>query len=176
MVGSTRCDPKSSALDCVSEIPRPSASCAHRCVVSPSPRRATSGPAVPGPARRRAAPWPACRRRAAAAARRAGVEQRVAVGTVVEHGGAVVADGAPGLDQEMGPLRVVRVGAEAGRLGHRGAGQGQVALRRGRHGPQVVAPGPGAQGRYQDAALVAKSSGAKWPPPSSWRPRPNSPR
>ena len=75
-----------------------------------------------------------------------GVEQRGPVGAVVEHGGAVVADGAPRLDEEVGPLRVVRVGAESGRLGHRGAGQRQVALRRRRHRPQLVAPGAGAQG------------------------------
>ena len=47
VVGSTRWEPKSRALDCVSEIPRPSASMAHRCVVSPWPIRATAGPVVP---------------------------------------------------------------------------------------------------------------------------------
>ena len=147
VVGSTRCEPKSSALDWVSETPRPSASMAQRCVVSPSPRRATSGPrACRGRARRRAAPW-----RAPDPGRRGGqprrVEERVAVGAVEEHRRAVVADGAPRLDEEMGPLRIVRFGPEPGRLGHRGAGQREVALRRGRHGPQVVAPGAGLQRR-----------------------------
>ena len=44
VAGSTRCEPKSSALDCVNETPSPSASSAHRCVVSPSASRATAGP------------------------------------------------------------------------------------------------------------------------------------
>ena len=47
--GSIRCEPKSSALDCVKEMPRPSASMAHRCVVSPSASRVTAGPVVPCP-------------------------------------------------------------------------------------------------------------------------------
>ena len=57
-----------------------------------------------------------------------GVEERAPVGAVEEHGGPVVPDGAPGLDENVGPLRIVRVGAEPGRLGHGGAGQRQVAL------------------------------------------------
>ncbi len=85
--------------------------------------------------------------RAAAAARRAGVEERVAVGAVEEHRRAVVADGAPRLDEEMRPLGIVRIGPEPGRRGHRGAGQREVALRRGRHGPQFVAPGRRVQRR-----------------------------
>ena len=45
-----------------------------------------------------------------------GVEERVAVGAVEEHRRAVVADGAPRLDEEMGPLGIVRIGPEPGRL------------------------------------------------------------
>ena len=75
------------------------------------------------------------------------MEERLAVGAVEEHGRAVVADGAPRLDEKMGPLGIVRIGSETGRLGHHGPGQRQVALRRRRHGPQVVAPRVGAQRR-----------------------------
>ena len=150
VAGSTRCDPKSSALDCVSETPRPSASCAHRCVVSPSPRRATSGGGRcrwrrratsggatsvcvhRGPRRR-----PGARDRGARRRRR---RRRASPGrswpTARQR-----------LDEQVGPLRIVRIGPEAGRLGHHGPGQRQVALRRRRHGPQVVAPGAGAQRR-----------------------------
>ena len=115
--------------------------------MSPSPKRATSGPAVP-----RAGPDVGRRHGVRLHPGRGGgqprrVEERVAVGAVEEHGGAVVADGAPRLDEEMGPLRVVRLGPEPGRLGHRGAGEREVALRGGRHGPQVVAPGAGLQRR-----------------------------
>ena len=79
----------------------------------------------------------------AAAAAQSGLRSSsaVAVGPVEEHVGTVVPDGAPDLDHEVGPGRIVGVGAEPGRLGHRGAGQGQVALRGRRHRPQVVAPG-----------------------------------
>ena len=168
-------EPKSSALDCVSETPRPSASSAHRCVVSPSPMRATSGAGVPPPGATSGGAIGARIDAAAAAARRSGCEQRVAVGAVEEHRRAVVAHGAPRLDEEMGPLGIVGIGPEPGRLGHRGAGQRQVALRRGRHRPQVVAPGRACSGVHHDAGLAAKSAGAKWPRPSSTRPRPNSP-
>ena len=58
-----------------------------------------------------------------------------------------MAHGAPRLDEHMGPPGIVRVGPEPGRLGHRRAGQGQVALRRWRHRPQHVAPGRESQRR-----------------------------
>ncbi len=69
-----------------------------------------------------------------------GIEQRAALGAVEEHVGPVVADGAPRLDEEVGPARVVGIGAEPGRGRDVGAGQRQVALRGRRHGPQLVAP------------------------------------
>ena len=53
----------------------------------------------------------------------AAVAERAGLGTVVEDLGAVVAHGAPGLDQQMRPARVAGVGAEPGPLGHGGAGQ-----------------------------------------------------
>ena len=74
-----------------------------------------------------------------------GMEERVAVGAVEEHGRSVVADGAPRLDEKMGPLGIVGNGPEAGRLGHHGPGQREIALRGGWHGPQVVPPRVGAQ-------------------------------
>ena len=149
VVGSTRCEPKSSALDCVSDTPRPSASCAHRCVVSPSPRRATSrGRPVPRrPAPRRVAPRGCASTRAAAAARRSGSRSASPSAPSKSTAGRSWPTARQRLDEQVGPLRVVRVGPEAGRLGHRGAGQREVALRRGRHGPQLVAPRAGAQRR-----------------------------
>ena len=128
--GSTRCEPKSSALDCVSDTPSPSASSAHRCVVSPSPRRAT--PAPPG------APWPG--RTSGGAARgavhpgRGGgqaflVEERGAVGTVEEHRrggrGPRRATTRPAGAPSAGSSGSV---AEPGALGDGGAGQREVAL------------------------------------------------
>ena len=105
-----------------------------------------------------------------------GIEQRLAVGSVVEHSRAVVPDGAPGLDHQVGPPRVVGFVPEPDGLGHGGSGQGQVALRGGGHRPELVAPYRCASGAHHAAALVAKSVGAKWPVPRSSRPRPNSPR
>ena len=74
MAGSTRCDPKSSVFDCVSDTPRPSASCARtgaRCPRRPGEphRRWRSLGRTP----RRAAPWRSPDV-AAAAARRSGDE------------------------------------------------------------------------------------------------------
>ena len=75
----------------------------------------------------------------------AGVQERGPVGAVEEHVGTVVADGAPRLDEEVRPARVVGVGAEPRRVRDGGPGQREVALRGWRHGPEMVAPGPDAQ-------------------------------
>src|SRR3954464_15850730 len=40
----------------------------------------------------------------------AGIQERLAVGAVVEHGGAVVSSLTAGFDQQVGPLRIIRVG------------------------------------------------------------------
>ena len=103
VVGSTRWEPKSRALDCVSEIPRPSASRAQRCVVSPSPIRATAGPVVPRPGATSGGPPRQHAHPRAGGGQEVGIEQCATLGAVEEDLGAVVADGAPRLDEEVGP-------------------------------------------------------------------------
>ncbi len=158
--GPTRWEPKSSALDCVSEMPRPSASMRAQVrgvPVAQAGRR--RGPIVPrGRARRRAAPAV----RADPGGRRGqpprSSSRAVAVGAVVEHGGAVVPDGAPRLHQEVGPLRVVRVGPEPGRLGHR------------RHRPTSGSPATGAARSTARGPRPARSGVHQ--SPCWWRSRP----
>ena len=137
----TRWAPKSRALDWVSEIPRPSASTAHRWVVSPSESTAVllRGPSSCGFGRR-------CPRRdrwtSRAALEPLEREQLGAVGTVEEHRRAIEAGGAPRLGDQVRPQRVVGVGRDADLLGDPGAGECQVALGGRRNRPQVVAEGP----------------------------------
>ena len=157
----------------------PSPSMAQRWVVSPSPTRATEGPPVPPPGshvgcggRSRA------EMRAAAASSRARVEQRPPVGSVEEERRAGRARRRARTRPSGGPSpgRRARLPRPA-RLGHGGPGQGQVALRRRGHRPQLVAPGALAQrGTHHSATEVSKSAGLKCPAPRRCRPAPNSPR
>ena len=75
-----------------------------------------------------------------------GREEPRAVGVLVEHGGAVPTGLLRRLDQQMGPAGVVGVGREVEPSGDPRAGKREVALRIGRHRPDVVSPGRGAEG------------------------------
>ena len=93
------------AFDWMTDTPMPSPSTVHRYVVSPR---------SPGPCRCDDL-W-----RSTMSARVDRVEQGVAVGTVVEDGRTVVGGGRGALDQDMGPLGIVRIVREAD-LGEPGA-------------------------------------------------------
>ena len=69
------------------------------------------------------------------------VQQLCRVGGVVQHGVPVAAGHAGGLDEQVGPRRVVGVVGQGQPAGHRCAGQRQVALRRRGCRVHGVAPG-----------------------------------
>jgi hypothetical protein len=72
-------------------------------------------------------------------------EQRADVGVLVEHRRPVAPGGPRRLDEEVHPAAVGRVVGQRQALGDQCAEQDEVALAVGRDGPQVVAPGTGAE-------------------------------
>ena len=175
--GSNRCEPKSERVGLGQRHPEPvpvdGAQVRRLPVPDPGDRTAR-------PSRR---PWStsggggaAAEMRAAAAARRAGSRSAAPSAPSKSTSGRSWPTARHDSTSRWAQRRVVGIGAQAGRLGHRGAGQGQVALRGRGHRPQLMAPGAGAQrGRTTRPRGVSKSPGAKCPAPRSKRPRPNSP-
>ena len=151
--GTTRWDPKPAALDCTTHTPSRSASTAVRAMVPPGcvacrPAR------PPGPDR-----W-----RPAGAARRSGSTRAAPSAPSCSTARRSWPAWRAASISEVGPGRVVGIGGQVEPRRDPGAGQGQVALRVGRHGPDAVAEAVGPErGAPSRPGSCSRSLGANSP-------------